>query len=175
MTRAGYLLHPLTIVGLALWIANDHVFKVAFPSWWTGKLSDVASLAVFPLVPYAALDLLRARRGLPPPPRATLLVWIVATGLVMVTINTIGVAADAYRWGLGAAQWPIRALRAWSLVRIHPVHLTEDPTDLLALPALVVPWFLIDRAGPAKSRADTRIRTRLRHELPKRLNGRMNT
>src|SRR5829696_2606369 len=127
MTRAGYLLHPLVLAALALWIANDHVLKSAFPSWWTGKLSDVASLAVFPLIPYAAIDLWRARCGLPPPPLAVLAFWIVATGLVMATINTVGVAADAYRWGLGAAQWPFRALRAGSLVALHPVHLTEDP------------------------------------------------
>ncbi len=98
---------------------------------------------MFPLVPYAATDLWRARRGLPPPPGTGLVFWIVATGLVMVTINTIHVAGDAYRWGLGVAQWPIRALRAWSFVRVQPVRLTEDPTDLLALPALLVPWWVI--------------------------------
>ncbi len=31
MTRASYLLHPLVIVGLVLWILNDHVFKAACP------------------------------------------------------------------------------------------------------------------------------------------------
>jgi hypothetical protein len=109
----------------------------------TGKLSDIASLVVFPLVPYAAIDLWRARRGLSPPSLTTLAFWIAATGLVMATINTIGVAADAYRWGLGAAQWPIRGLQSWSLLPIHPVRLTEDPTDLVTLPALVVPWFVV--------------------------------
>jgi hypothetical protein len=143
MTRAGYLLHPVVLVGLALWLVNDHAWKAAYPSWWTGKLSDVASLAVFPLVPYAATDLWRARRGLPPPSLATLVFWIVATGLVMATIKTLGAAADCYRWGLGAAQWPIRALRGWSLPAIQPVCLTEDPTDLFALPALLVPWRVI--------------------------------
>lgn len=146
MTRAGYLTHPLTIIGLALWILNDHVFKAACPSWWTGKLSDVAGLAVFPLVPYAAADLWRARRGLPAPPRAALAFWIVATGLVMVAIKTLPLAADCYRWGLGAAQWPLVALRSWSWPALHPVRLTEDPTDLLALPALFAPWFAVARA-----------------------------
>lgn len=148
MTRASYLLHPLVLVGLALWIVNDHLLKGACPGWWTGKLSDVASLAVFPLVPYAATDLWRARRGLPPPSPSTLVFWIAATGLVMATINTLHVAADAYRWGLGAAQWPLRALHARSLVHVQPVRLTEDPTDLLALPALLVPWCVV-RVGRA--------------------------
>ena len=83
---------------------------------------------------------------MPPPSPAALLCWIIATGLVMATINTVDVAANAYRWGLGAAQWPWRALRAWSLVSIHPVRLTEDPTDLLTLPALAVPWLAVRQA-----------------------------
>jgi hypothetical protein len=156
MTRAGYLLHPLAIIGLLLWIANDHVFKAAYPSWWTGKLSDVASLAVFPLIPYAAIDLWRARRGLPPPPIAVLLCWVLATGLVMATINTLDLAATAYRWGLGAAQWPFRALRTWSLLPIHPVRLTVDPTDLLTLPALIVPWLIVCRTRCRPGRASRR-------------------
>jgi hypothetical protein len=143
MTRAGYLLRPAVLVCLALWIVNDHVLKAAYASWWTGKLSDVASLAVFPLVPYAAIDLWRARRGLPPPPPMVLVGWIAATGLVMATINTIDLAGDAYRWGLGAAQWPLRALRAGALVPIRRVQLTVDPTDLLTLPALIVPWYVM--------------------------------
>src|SRR5690606_21606469 len=61
----------------------------------------------------------RIGRNLPPPPMATLVFWIAATGLVMATINTIGVAADAYRWGLGAAQWPFHALHAGALVPIQ--------------------------------------------------------
>lgn len=143
MTRAGYLLHPLALLGLALWIANDHVLKAAWPGWWTGKLSDVAGLAVFPLLPYAAIDLWRARRGEPPPPPGVLVACIAATGLAMVSIKTVDLAADAYRHGLGAAQWPLRALRAWSLVPLRPVRLTEDPSDLLALPALAVPWWIL--------------------------------
>lgn len=157
MTRAGYLLHPFVVLGLILWIANDHVFKAQSPGWWTGKLSDVASLAVFPLIPYAMLDLWRARRGLAPPSNAALVFWIVATGLVMATINTIGPAADAYRWGLGAAQWPIRALVSWSLPPVHPVRLTEDPTDLLTLPALIVPWYVVDRCRGELARSPSRL------------------
>jgi len=139
-TRAGYPLHPLVIIALLLWLVNDHLLKEVYPGWWTGKLSDIAGLAVFPLIPYAAADLWRERRGLPPPAATTLLAWIAVTGLAMVAIKTFGPAAGAYRWGLGAVQWPLRVLRSWSLVGLRPVHLTQDPTDLLALPALLVPW-----------------------------------
>ena len=92
---------------------NDHVLKQACPSALTGKLSDVASLAFFPLLPIAAREIVLARRGTTVNPSHTWsLAWIAATGLVMASINTIELAADAYRWGLGLAQWPIRALLA---------------------------------------------------------------
>ena len=44
------VLHPLVLAGLALLILNDHVWKAAHGTWWTGKPSDVAGLAVFPLL-----------------------------------------------------------------------------------------------------------------------------
>jgi hypothetical protein len=143
MTRAGYLLHPLVIAGLALWVINDHLLKGAYPGWWTGKLSDVAGLAVFPLISYAVIDLWRARRGLPPPSASMLALCIAATGLALIAIKTTHAAADAYRWSLAAAQWPMRALRVGALVPLRPVRLARDLTDLLALPALLVPWFVV--------------------------------
>ena len=33
MTRADYLLRPVVLAGLILWIVNDHVLKAAFASW----------------------------------------------------------------------------------------------------------------------------------------------
>jgi hypothetical protein len=37
------------LVSLALLLLNDFWFKQAFPGWWTGKLSDVAGIAVVTL------------------------------------------------------------------------------------------------------------------------------
>jgi hypothetical protein len=143
MTRAGYMLHPLVIAGLTLWVINDHLLKGTYPGWWTGELSDLAGLAVFPLIPYAITDLWRARRGLPPPRASTLALWIAATGLALIAIKTTHVAADVYCWGLAAVQWPVRALRVGAMVPLQPVRLARDLTDLLALPALFVPWFVV--------------------------------
>lgn len=140
MRRAGYLLHPSLLFALVLWLMNDHIFKAAFPGWWTGKLSDVAGLAVFPLIPVAALDLQRARRGQPPPPMALLIVCIIATAVAFTAMKTVAVAADLYRYGLGSLQWPFLALRSGSFPAITPVHLTEDVSDVLTLPALWLPW-----------------------------------
>jgi hypothetical protein len=140
MKRASEaLLHPIVVAAIALWLFNDHYLKAAHPSWLTGKLSDVTSLIVFPLIPIAILERWRA------PGPVWRYGWLVATGLVMVTINLFDPAAWAYRQGLACAQWPVRAI--WHLAHGHglpgvaPVHLTMDPTDLLTLPALLVPWW----------------------------------
>lgn len=38
--------HPLFIACVVLLALNDHLFKERFPGWWTGKLSDVAGVAI---------------------------------------------------------------------------------------------------------------------------------
>jgi hypothetical protein len=134
------MLHPIVLAALAAWLVNDHYLKAAHPSWLTGKLSDVTSLIVFPLILLAVLERWRTpgpiwRYG-----------WLIATGAVMLTINLFDPAAWAYRNGLACLQWPFRAI--WYVVHgdgvpgLAPVQLTMDPTDLLTLPALLVPWWL---------------------------------
>ena len=77
----------------------------------------------------------------------------------MATINTINAAAVAYRYGLGALQWPVRQILAMvegELAAFRPVRLWMDPTDLLTLPSLLVPWLVsrrLDRKEPSASSA----------------------
>jgi hypothetical protein len=161
---ADALLHPIALAALAVWLLNDHWAKAAFPGVMTGKLSDVASLIVFPLVPAAALALWRRRRGGPATDPAWAAAWLIATGAVMATINLFDPAAWAYRHGLALAQWPVRAgwhlLSSGELPGLAPVHLTMDPSDLLTLPALLVPWWLL-RRGDATPVAVTANQTRV--------------
>ena len=44
--RTRWLVHPVFLAAVGLLVLNDHVLKSRFPGWWTGKLSDVAGLAV---------------------------------------------------------------------------------------------------------------------------------
>lgn len=140
---------------LALWILNDHILKSAFANTWTGKLSDIASLAVFPLLPLCAYELAWAFRGrVAHGSRILLHLSLFATGAVMVGINLSDGCAELYCVGLGVAQWPFRAL--WGVLLedgappLQRVLLTMDPTDLWTLPALVVPWWVVrgPRASP---------------------------
>jgi hypothetical protein len=155
---AAYLIHPVVLIALVLWLANDHVGKAVYPGWLSGKASDVASLIVFPLVLIAALDLWRARAGKPGPGAGWIAGWVMATGAVMATINLFDWAAAAYRWGLGAAQWPLRAvyesMLGHGIPGLHPVRLTMDPADLWTLPALMVPLALALRSGRSPVHVD---------------------
>lgn len=146
---AEALLHPIVLVALATWIVNDHWAKAAHPGVLTGKLSDVASLIVAPLLPIAALELWRARRDRSPPGRAWSLGWIAGVGALMVAIKLFAAAAWAYCHGLAVLQWPLRAaarvLSGDPLPALAPVHLAMDPTDLWTLPALAIPALLVLR------------------------------
>jgi hypothetical protein len=152
-TAADALLHPVVLLALAVWLVNDHWAKAALPGAVTGKLSDVAGLIVFPLLPAAALALWRQRRGGAQPGPAWAPAWIIATAAAMTAIKLLDPAAWLYRHGLAAAQWPLRA--AYRLITTGDVpalgaaQLTMDPFDLAALPALVVPWMLLRRARMA--------------------------
>jgi hypothetical protein len=134
-------LSPLVWIALGLWILNDHVLKAAFPGVVTGKLSDVAGLIAFPMLPIVALELARKRKT---PWFAV--ACVIATALVMIAIKTTDEGAWLYIHGLGALQWPFRALGAIALGNVVPpmrgVALVMDPTDLYTLPALIVPLFM---------------------------------
>lgn len=115
------LLHPAWLGALALLILNDHVLKGAelLPLWLTGKLSDVAGLLVAPML-FAAVG--RART-----PRAVALAHL-AVGAVFAALQLSAPFAAVWgglfeTLGVGWVTW-------------------QDPTDLLALPALALSWAL---------------------------------
>lgn len=112
------LLHPLWLVALALLAFNDHVLKVAAhrPAV-SGKLSDFAGLVVAPVV-LIALARVGTRRAA---------LWChVAIGLVFAAIQLSPAAAGLWDSGM-------------SLVGVN-WHTWSDPTDLMALPVLVLSW-----------------------------------
>jgi hypothetical protein len=128
------------LAALALLVLNDHVLKATHPGWLSGKLSDVAVLALLPFVLLAVADLAcLAYRRLPAPGRRALVASVVVSVALFTLIEMTPLGADAYRWGLAVAQWPARALLAaiasGSMPDLAPVRLTADVTDLATLPA----------------------------------------
>jgi hypothetical protein len=132
------LLHPAAIAAVALLVVNDHLLKAAWPGPLTGKLSDLAGLAFFPLLLVALWELaLRRQRS-----TTVLAGAVVATGATFASVQLWEPAAEVYRWGLGIMQWPAQAgfsiISGASVGGPRPVMLVMDPADLLALPALLV-------------------------------------
>ncbi len=145
MTATRALITPPAMLAIAVLALNDHVLKAQLGGWWTGKLSDVAGLAVFPLLVCAAIELGSGREV----GRRGVIVAAIATGLAFTAIKLSSAAGALYREGLATLQWPFRAVvdlvRGEGLPAIGRVHLTQDPTDLLALPALAISVWLVFR------------------------------
>ena len=146
------LLHPLPLGMLALLLANDHILKVHYPGWVSGKLSDVAGLALLPFVLLAIAELAAAASPrIPAPGRRMVVACVLATAVIFIAMQITPLGADAYRLGLGMAQWPFHAaallLQGGPIPSLHPVQLTPDPSDLLTLPAAAVA-LLFTASGP---------------------------
>ncbi len=124
------LLHPVALAAVGLLVVNDHVLKGAWGGLVTGKLSDFAGLVFFPLFLQALVEIVGPRDD-----RRVLLGAVAATIVVFGAVQLLPAAADAYRWGLGALQWPVHALLDGLSAPLRPVAVTPDPTDLVALPA----------------------------------------
>lgn len=142
------LLHPITLTALGLWAINDHLLKGCGPALLTGKLSDVAGLAVCPTVllgilEWCAPELVRRHW------RILLLASCAAIGLLVVGLELSKPVQLAYRYALGAAWFVAADLLAWLRGAPAPVFTlvstTPDVTDLLTLPALAIPCWLVCR------------------------------
>ena len=137
------LLHPVMLGAVVLLILNDHVFKARWPSWWTGKLSDVAGLAMFPVLLQALWEQAFSRRASAfRPSRAVLVGAVLLTGLCFGATKISVEAGNMWSWALGGLQWPFHVLRAWlggtRIPGVLPTRHTVDVTDLFTLPALLV-------------------------------------
>jgi hypothetical protein len=126
-------LHPAIVASIALLIVNDHWLKAAHGGWLTGKLSDAAGLAFFPLLLAVLVDVIaRGRLAVRPLVTACALV----TAAVFALVKTWPLATLAYRHALGFFQ---------ALATGEPpftVDAVTDPTDLLALPCVALSIFV---------------------------------
>jgi hypothetical protein len=119
--------HPLPLGAALLLAVNDHWLKGAglLPALLTGKLSDVCGLFFFPVLLFVLAGAGFALTGRRPARRCASLV-----------IGTVGAAFAAANLSPGFNAW----LGGWW------GHKVMDPTDLVALPALLASWLWLRRS-----------------------------
>jgi hypothetical protein len=171
--RGDGLLHPAAVAGVALLLVNDHYLKHAYPSWMTGKLSDVAGMIFFPLFLQAIVELApRASRKTWMPSMRLLVACTMATAVVFVAVKLWAPGARLYEHGLGWLQFPFRWVLAGA-ERPTAVHLVRDLSDLIAVPFVLVAFAIgarrVRQAGDSSLRLPNRTRT------PTRLSGHART
>ena len=154
------LAHPFSLGMLALLLVNDHWLRHAWPSWWTGKLGDIAWLGFFPFALAAVLSAglhltIQAAyklRNIPCDRCATGQTWVGPlafglTGLVFALAKTIPLFHQL-------------TLQGFEALFGVPSTLVRDPSDLLALPVMLVGWRLwhVQDTPPVSTQAagDTR-------------------
>lgn len=127
---ARLLLTPWALAAAVLLVVNDRVWEPTFSNWLTGKLSDVCGLI---LVTALALDVID----------------LAGLGGRSVVVACSSIAA-AFTWvkctATGAAGYERLNQLVFDVVATFPgvgsdlrANVVVDPTDLVALPAMVVP------------------------------------
>jgi hypothetical protein len=147
------LLHPVMLLAVSTLIVNDHVLKPLWPGVLTGKLSDFAGLVFFPALLQALWEIGRVWSGRQCVHSSSVL-WRCAllTAAVFAFTKLSSPGAALYRVGLGA----IRSLPGAALDLVHGeaprwalARFTQDPSDAVALPAVLVGLFLFRARGRA--------------------------
>ena len=125
----------LPLLSVALFALNNFLLKRMFPGFLTGKLSDLLFCFFMPLFVSAVLARL-CRLAVP----ARVAIGIATTGLALTAVKTSTQASHALDQAIFLVVRPLG---------VHPAPNRVDPSDLIALPMLLVAW-LYARARVAK-------------------------
>lgn len=153
------LLSRVGLASMLLFGLNDHYLKSAYHNWLTGKLSDFAGLVVFPCLLISILEWGRfvfrrsrpeagckeAREGVAAESRSPAPEWLASRKQVAFACLFTGVLFSAIKLHPPASDLYCSLVEgARAALRLGPgaVQNVVDPSDLLALPALIVPLWL---------------------------------
>lgn len=126
------LVRPVPLVALALLAINDHVLKgSAVSGVVTGKLSDVAGLFLFPVLATAVTQALLTAAGRRSHRGVAASRWCLATAIGFVLLKI-----DPHVNALATRFWGANVL---------------DVTDLVALPAIALAWWHLQRTAARES------------------------
>ena len=121
------LQHPATLLSISILVINDHVLKVLFPSWITGKLSDFAGLFFFPFILSIILSITLSKFRI-----SKRILGIISFGLVVIWFSLI----KTFPW-VNTLTTDIS-----SFLLGYRTLFIVDPTDLIALLS-TIPAYLI--------------------------------
>lgn len=124
-TSVACLQRPEAWAALILLVLNDQYLKFTIPSWWTGKLSDIAGLFFFSFIATAIVGFLLQPFRIAPTRVGQISFTLLAFGFGLVKI-----AAAINLW----------VTNIWSSLVGYNVPLVQDPGDLLALVMLIPAW-----------------------------------
>jgi len=117
------LSHPLAVGAIILLLLNDHWLRWNYPSWWTGKIGDVAWLIFAPFLLTFMLSYLLPKNKL----RYSVAIAFIGVGLVFGLGNTVPIFHNFI-------------VSTFQMVAGWQPQMYLDPTDLLTLPALLIGW-----------------------------------
>lgn len=144
----GYFIHPVPLAAVVLLAVNDHYLKESYPSFLTGKLSDVSGVFFFPLFLCAYWNLIvntiDAVWGRDRVQWITLrqgVIAIVLTDLIFVAVKVMPLATSFYVESMDSLGFPSRV--------------TADPTDLFALLMNVPTWLFIRKQVAIEAKPQT--------------------
>ncbi|MEZ4672445.1 MAG: hypothetical protein R3E39_31460 [Anaerolineae bacterium] len=126
------LAHPVSLAAMVLLLFNDHWLRWHYPSWLTGKLGDFTWLVFAPFI------------------AAALLAWVVPRGKQNERLVGLLAFACIGLWFALAKTVPAvhsLTVQAWEAVIGWRGTLRMDASDLLTLPALLLGWWVWQRAG----------------------------
>lgn len=136
------LSHPVSIGALVILLLNDHWWRQVAPSWLTGKIGDFTWLIFAPFLLATILAWLI-------PPRLKHQEEIIGRGSIVV-VGLVFAFAKAIPAFHSLTIQVLETLTGWGNV------LRMDPTDLLALPALIIAWQIWDRSAGRSIRLPNR-------------------
>lgn len=139
-TPGALLLHPVSLLAIAILLINDHVLKAMWGNTLTGKLSDGAGILIVPLLLLCIMRLPPSRllSDLAHRPGTTIAALsFSAAGLG--AVKTVGPVGDAYAWTIGGLRWS----SLLGTVDFSPILVVRDPTDVLVMPLLIVSFLIV--------------------------------
>lgn len=150
------VLLPVSIISLAVLVVNDHFLKDRYHNAVTGKLSDAAGIVFFPLFLAAIIEVIAAlaTRRRWRFSEVGITVCVISSGAAFALTKLWSPAGHIYRILTAGMEWPFFAVKSMitgtAIPGVAGAHLVHDPSDLLVLPLLIIPWWFGSRARRAR-------------------------